>query len=210
MILKCLEVGPLEVGCYIVGCEKTKEVAIIDPGGSVDEILQIINSNGLKPIYVLATHGHFDHIGGIVDLQKSLDCQFLLNSEDMNLAETLSEQALFFGFNVTGKPKVHGSLKQDDIIKVGDIEIKTIETPGHTPGSVSFLTMNSLFVGDTVFQGSIGRTDLPGGCYETLINSVKEKLFCLDNNTELFPGHGPSTTLLHEKKYNPFLNTLVL
>lgn len=210
MILECMVAGPLEVGCFIVGCEKSKEVVIIDPGGNSDNIMQKLKSNGFKPVYILATHGHFDHIGGVAELQKIIDCKFLLNKNDLDLVEHIPEQALFFGFNVSDIPKVDGGLDQDDIIKVGDVEIKVIETPGHTPGSVSLLTNNSIFVGDTVFQGSIGRTDLPGGSYETLINSVKEKLFVLDDSTVLYPGHGPSTTLLHEKKYNPFLNTIVL
>ena len=148
------------------------------PGGSVDEILQTINNNGLKPVYILATHGHFDHIGGIMDLQKSLDCQFLLNSEDSNLAESLAEQALFFGFNVYRETDSTWHIESRMmLLKLGDMEIKIIETPGHTPGSVSLLTNNKLFVGDTVFQGSIGRTDLPGGSYETLDKLCKRETF---------------------------------
>lgn len=210
MIVECLTVGPLEVCCYIFGCQKSKQVAIIDPGGEIDKILQIINQKGLKPIYILGTHGHFDHIGGVHQLQSVISCQFLINQNDIFLVDDINEQAVFFGFEKVETPKVHGYLKDGDVVDIGDLKVTVLDTPGHTPGSISFKVNNCVFVGDTVFQGSIGRTDLPGGSYDTLIHSVKEKLFILDDNTELYPGHGPSTTLQNEKRYNPFLNTLVL
>ena len=210
MILESLVVGPLEVGCYIIGCSETKQVAVIDPGGDTDKITQIIQKKGLKPIYLLGTHGHFDHIGGVHHLQQMLNCEFLISKEDSFLVENIKEQAIFFGFDTAEKPKIGRHIKDGDDINIGNVTIKVLETPGHTPGSVSFSINKNVFVGDTVFQGSIGRTDLPGGSYETLINSVKEKLFTLNDDTKLYPGHGPSTTLLDEKKYNPFLNTLVL
>lgn len=210
MIIKSLVVGPLEVGCYIVGCEKTKETVVIDPGGSVDKITQIINKNGFKPVYILGTHGHFDHIGGVNELQNITGCQFLISKNDLSLVENIKEQAAFFGFEIAEKPKIDGFVRDGDYISIGSLQIKVLETPGHTPGSISFCVDNSVFVGDTVFQGSIGRTDLPGGSYKALINSVKEKLFTLSDDTEIYPGHGPSTTIQNEKKYNPFLNTLVL
>jgi len=210
MIIESLVVGPLEVGCYIIGCEETKQVAIIDPGGDADKIAQVIKKKGLKPVYLLGTHGHFDHIAGVYDLQQTLECEFLISKEDSFLVENIKEQAIFFGFDTVEKPRIDRHVKDGDTIKIGNITVKVLDTPGHTPGSVSFVINKSIFVGDTVFQGSIGRTDLPGGSYETLINSVKEKLFTLNDDTKLYPGHGPSTTLLDEKKYNPFLNTLVL
>ena len=210
MILESLVVGPLEVGCYIIGCNETKQVAIIDPGGDAYKIAQVIEKNGLKPIYLLGTHGHFDHIAGVHHLQQLLGCEFLISKEDSFLVENIKEQAIFFGFDTVEKPKIDRHIKDGDYINIGNVTVRVLETPGHTPGSVSFSINKNVFVGDTVFQGSIGRTDLPGGSYETLINSVKEKLFSLNDDTKLFPGHGPATTLLDEKKYNPFLNTIVL
>ena len=210
MIVECLTVGPLEVCCYIFGCPKSKQVAVVDPGGDTDKILQTINQKGLKPIFILGTHGHFDHISGVNKLEGVISCQFLINQNDMSLVDNINEQAVFFGFDKVETPKVHGYLKGGDVLDIGDLKVTVLDTPGHTPGSISFKVNNCVFVGDTVFQGSIGRTDLPGGSYDTLINSVKEKLFTLNDNTELYPGHGPSTTLQNEKRYNPFLNTLVL
>lgn len=210
MILKNLEVSPLDVNCYIVGCETTKEVVIIDPGGDVDNILQVLNNDLMKPVYIIATHAHFDHIGGVKELQDATGCQFLLNKMDLPLVEKIVEQAEFFGIEAPERPAIDMFIKEGDKIKVGNLHLKVIDTPGHTPGGISFYIDNKAFVGDTIFQGSIGRTDLPGGSYETLICSIKEKLFTLDDNMKLYPGHGPSTTIRYEKRYNPFLNTLIL
>lgn len=210
MIVESLTVGPLEVGCYIIGCGKKREVAVVDPGGDPEKIAQTVESMGLKPVIILATHGHFDHIGGANLLQEITGCRFMINGGDTELVDTLERQAEFFGFDMANKPRVDGHLNDGDNISVGNLQLTVLETPGHTCGSVSFLCNDSVFVGDTVFRGSIGRTDLPGGSYETLINSVREKLFVLDDDTMIFPGHGPASTILDEKRYNPFLNTLVL
>lgn len=210
MIQKDLEVGPLDVNCYIVGCKTTKDVVIIDPGGDVKNILQVLNDDLMRPVYIIATHAHFDHISGVKGLQDATGCQFLLNKNDLPLVENIAKQAEFFGIKAPERPIIDRFIKEGDKIKVGNLHLKVIDTPGHTPGGISLYIDNKAFVGDTIFHGSIGRTDLPGGSYETLISSIKDKIFTLDDNTKLYPGHGPSTTIKYEKRYNPFLNTLIL
>ena len=133
MILKTLVVGPLEVGCYIIGCEETKEVAVIDPGGDIDTILQTLKKYELKPVCILGTHGHFDHIGGVEKLQRITGCRFLINENDLNLVENINEQAAFFGFEDIDKPKVDGFIKEGEDISVGNLCVKALNTPGHTP-----------------------------------------------------------------------------
>ena len=205
MIIKNIVVGPLEVNCYILGCEETKEAAIIDPGDNADEIIKIIEREGLKPKYIINTHAHFDHIGGVKEIQDYFKIDFILHKEDLFLIENASEQAAAFGLKPISKPEVNRYINNDEKMSLGNNSITVIHTPGHSPGCVCYYLDNNLFVGDTLFAGSIGRTDLPGGSYETLISSVKEKLFPLGDSTVVYPGHGPSTTIQSEKEHNPFL-----
>jgi len=205
MIIKNIVVGPLEVNCYILGCEEAKEAAIIDPGDNADEIIKIIESEELKPKYIINTHAHFDHIGGVKEIQDYFKIDFILHKEDLFLIENASEQATAFGLKPISKPEVNRYVNNDEKISLGNKSITVIHTPGHSPGCVCYYVDNNVFVGDTLFAGSIGRTDLPGGSYETLISSVKEKLFPLGDSTIVYPGHGPSTTIQSEKEHNPFL-----
>jgi glyoxylase-like metal-dependent hydrolase (beta-lactamase superfamily II) len=208
MIINDIVVGPLEVNCYILGCEDTKEVAIIDPGDNADEIIKAIDNEDLKPVYIINTHAHFDHIGGVKTLQDHFNIDFLLHEEDLFLVDNASAQARAFGLDPIPKPEVNKFVNNGDKISLGNKVINVIHTPGHSPGCVCYLIDNNVFVGDTLFAGSIGRSDLPGGSYETLINSIKEKLFPLIDNTIVYPGHGPSTTIGAEKKHNPFLKEI--
>ena len=205
MIIKNVVVGPLEVNCYILGCEDTKEAAIIDPGDNADEIIGIIEKEGLKPKFIINTHAHFDHIGGVKAIQDYFKIDFILHKEDLFLVENASEQATAFGLKPISKPEVNKYVNNGEIITLGNKSITVIHTPGHSPGCVCYYLDNNVFVGDTLFASSIGRTDLPGGSHETLINSVKEKLLILGDNTIVHPGHGPSTTIGNEKEHNPFL-----
>ena len=205
MIIKNIVVGPLEVNCYILGYEEAKEAAIIDPGDNADEIIKIIESEELKPKYIINTHAHFDHIGGVKEIQDYFKIDFILHKEDLFLIENASEQATAFGLKPISKPEVNRYVNNDEKISLGNKSITVIHTPGHSPGCVCYYVDNNVFVGDTLFAGSIGRTDLPGGSYETLISSVKEKLFPLGDSTIVYPGHGPSTTIQSEKEHNPFL-----
>ena len=205
MIIKTIVVGPLDVNCYIFGCEDTKVAAIIDPGDNADEIIKVIDKEGLKPEFIINTHAHFDHIGGVKAIQEHFKIDFLLHKEDSFLIENASEQATVFGLSPIPKPDVNKFVNNGDKISLGDKIINVIHTPGHSPGGVCYYVDNNIFVGDTMFAGSIGRTDLPGGSYETLINSIKERLFPLGDSTIVYPGHGPSTTIKNEREHNPFL-----
>ncbi|MBC8548262.1 MAG: MBL fold metallo-hydrolase [Candidatus Brocadiales bacterium] len=205
MIIKNIVVGPLEVNCYIIGCEDTKEAAIIDPGDNADEIISTIEKEGLKPKFIINTHAHFDHIGGVKAIQDYFKIDFILHKEDLFLVESASEQATAFGLKPISKPEVNKYVNNGENITLGNKSITVIHTPGHSPGCVCYYLDNNVFVGDTLFAGSIGRTDLPGGSYETLINSIKERLFPLGDSTIVYPGHGPSTTIENEKEHNPFL-----
>ncbi len=205
MIIKNIVVGPLEVNCYIIGCEDTKEAAIIDPGDNADEIISIIEKEGLKPKFIINTHAHFDHIGGVKTIQDHFDIDFFLHEDDLFLVDNANEQATAFGLKPISKPEVNKYVNNGEKISLGNKSVTVIHTPGHSPGCVCYYLDNKVFVGDTLFANSIGRTDLPGGSYETLINSIKEKLYPLGDNTIVYPGHGPSTTIGNEKKHNPFL-----
>ncbi len=205
MIIMNVVVGPLEVNCYILGCRDSKEAAIIDPGDNADKIIRTIENKGLKPKFIINTHAHFDHIGGVRAIQDHFKIDFLLHKDDLFLVDNASEQATAFGLEPIPKPEVSKYVNNGEEISLGSKSISVIHTPGHSPGCVCYYLDNNVFVGDTLFAGSIGRTDLPGGSYETLISSIKEKLFPLGDSTTVYPGHGPSTTIENEKKHNPFL-----
>ena len=177
MIIKTVVVGPLGVNCYILGCEDTKEAAIIDPGDNADEIIKVIHEEGLNPGFIINTHAHFDHVGGVKTIQEHFKIDFFLHKEDLFLIDNVSEQATAFGLNPIPKPEVDKFVNNGDKISLGNKVINVIHTPGHSPGCVCYHIDNNVFVGDTMFAGSIGRTDLPGGSYETLINSIKKGFF---------------------------------
>ena len=205
MIIEKITVGSFSANCYIVGCEKTKEGIIIDPGDEVEKILELINKNGLDIKMILNTHAHIDHSLGIQGLKEKLGVNFCMHKDDLSFLEHLIDQAQFFGLKANFPPKVDRFLEDNDEISFGELKARVIHTPGHTPGGLSFLIEDSIFVGDTLFSGSIGRTDLPGGSYEKLIHSIKSKLLTLKPNTKVFPGHGPPTNIEIERKTNPFL-----
>ncbi len=207
MIFQMLVVGPLEVNCYILGCERTNQAIVIDPGGDVDVILSYLERHNLELRYILNTHGHFDHVAGNYDLKMATGAKLIIHAEDVPLITSISTTAMMFGIHVKDSPPPDITINEGDMIYVGEeITLKTLHTPGHSRGSCSFILegYNAVFVGDTLFAGSIGRTDLPGGDYNTLINSVRTKLFILPDDTRVFPGHGPETTIGYEKRFNPF------
>jgi len=207
MILDTLVVGPLAENCLIVGCEKTKIGAIIDPGDEASVILKSVEELSLEIKYILLTHGHVDHLAEVQKIKNKLNTEFLMHEADSLLVQNASIQAAMFGLPNPGNPKPDRYLADGDTISVGELTIKVLHTPGHSPGSITFFINDKLIVGDLIFSGSIGRTDLPGGNYEQLIKSVETKIFTLPNSTKIFPGHGPCTTVGAEKSTNPFFNS---
>ncbi len=205
MIIKNVVVGPLEVNCFILVCEDTKEAAIVDPGGDEDEIIKAVETDALNPRFIINTHAHFDHVGAVKKIQEHFKIDFFLHKEDQFLIENLDEQSTAFGLDRVPKPEVNKSVKDGDKISLGQNVIQVIHTPGHTPGGVCYYVDNSIFVGDTMFAGSVGRTDFPFSSHDALIKSIKEKLFPLGDGVIVYTGHGPSTTIGNEKRYNPFL-----
>jgi len=206
MILETLVVGPLAVNCLIIGCEKTKIGAIIDPGDESAVIVKAIEKLGLDIKYILLTHGHVDHLAEVQRMKNNFDADFLMHKADSFLVQNASTQASMFGLSNPGNPKPDRYLTEGDSISVGELKIEVFHTPGHSPGSITYFVKDKLFVGDLIFAGSIGRTDLPGGSYEKLIQSVETKIFTKPDSTEIYPGHGPKTTVATEKSTNPFFN----
>ena len=206
MILMGIEISSMGVNCYMVGCEETREVAVIDPGGNARAIINMLNENDLKAVYIINTHGHIDHIGANKGVKDATGAQILIHEADAKmLISSASNLSLLMGSGVTSPP-ADRFIEEGDIIKIGNtVELEVIHTPGHSPGGVCLKTGDIIFVGDTLFQGSIGRTDFPGGSYKSLIQNIKEKLLCYDDDVVAYPGHGPATTIGFERQHNPFL-----
>ncbi len=206
MILETIIVGALSVNCYVVGCDKTREAAVIDPGDDARKILSVVKEKGFNLKYIILTHGHFDHAGAAKTIQEETGAKVLVHKADGHLLMNMEAQAALFGMSASPAPKVDGYIKEGDEIKVGELTMRIIETPGHTLGGVSIYMPGegTVFTGDTLFWGSIGRTDLPGGDYESIIRSIKEKLGALPDDTVVYSGHGDDTTIGFEKEQNPF------
>lgn len=207
MILRTIVAGQLETNCYLIADEKTKEAICIDPGGNVDEIMGEVEKEKLSLKYIINTHGHFDHVGGNDVLKKTTGAKFAIHEEDAAILRTVASQSAVFGLAAVSSPPPDLLLKDGDEIRVGNMALEVIHTPGHTEGGISlFLDQEKiLFTGDTIFAGSIGRTDLPGGSYKGLIASIKNKILPLGDDVRILPGHGPETTVGSERKFNKFL-----
>lgn len=206
MIVRALPVGPLQTNCYITGCEKTRQAAVIDPGGDVDRILSALDKDDFNLSAIINTHGHFDHVGGNNALKKATQADLMIHELDTPMLAHLTQTAAAWGLRAEASPAADRLLEDGDLIEVGDIQFKVIHTPGHSPGGICLYAKaeKALFVGDTLFAGSIGRTDLPGGDYDTLIHSIQSKLFILPDETVVYNGHMQSTTIGQEKRFNPF------
>jgi len=207
MKIKTLIVGPIETNCYLVYCSETKEGAVIDPGDEAEKIINSIDNLGISIKYIINTHGHHDHIKANKQVKNVTGAEILIHASDASMLTDPSKNlSHYMGQNITNLA-ADRELSDGDLIKFGNITLKVLHTPGHTPGCISLLstTEKICFTGDTLFNGSVGRTDLPGGNYKTLINSLKEKLVRLSNEVKIYPGHGPSSSIGEEKAINPFL-----
>ena len=209
VLIESFPVGPLQCNCSIIGCKETGEAAVIDPGGDVQAILDRCIKHGLKVKYLLHTHAHFDHILGSRAMREATNAKICLHKEDEFLYNNLDKQCALFGFPCDEVLPVDEYLNDTEDLKIGNIKASVLYTPGHTPGSTCFRVEGDesvLFSGDTLFEGSIGRTDLWGGSFEDIIKSIKTRLLPLDDSTRVVTGHGSDTSIWREKKANPYLN----
>ena len=213
MIVESQAVGPFFKNGFVVGCEETRDAVLIDPGDEVPSLLSFAERSGLTIRHILLTHAHIDHITGVAAAKRALNVPVYLHHDDLFLYERAVEMGAMFGLNVEPQPPIDVFYTPAHVVAFGTYEVHVHHTPGHCPGGVCLqigkkgTTGKELFVGDTLFAGSIGRTDLPGGDYNTLIASIRDVLFPLGDDAVVHSGHGPDTTIGHERRTNPFLQT---
>lgn len=200
------EVGPLACNCYVVGDAATKQAIVIDPGGDADQLAEEISGRELTITAIVATHAHFDHIIGAERLRALTGAPFRMHPSDAPLLPWMQESGrLFLGVDLPPPPDIDTPATEGDSLTAGGARFAVLHTPGHSPGSISLATDGALFSGDTLFAGSIGRTDLPGGDTQALLDAVRAKLYVFDDDLDVYPGHGPATTIGREKATNPFV-----
>ena len=206
MIIETLEVGFIATNCYVVGDESTRQAAVIDPGGDAEHILSLAKELDLEILYVINTHAHFDHMAGNAELMAATGARLILHRADADLLARGGGAAVF-GILDVASPPADTFVGDGDTIQLGELALSVLHTPGHTPGGISLYSaaQGVLFSGDLLFYSGIGRTDLPGGDYDTILLSLS-RVLSLPNDTLVYPGHGPTTTIGYEKRNNPFLN----
>ncbi|HKV06043.1 MAG TPA: MBL fold metallo-hydrolase [Candidatus Acidoferrales bacterium] len=227
LIHEILPVGLLQCNCSILGDRATGEAIVVDPGDEVDRILEVIGRSKLKVRAIVSTHTHIDHVGGLAALQRATGAPVLIHEDDLALYGNLDMQARWLGIRTPEMIRIHDFVKEGDAVRWGGFAARVLHTPGHTPGSISLVVDRStasseapprpapalktspknlrLIAGDTLFRGSIGRTDLPGGSFADIMSSIREKLLALPDDVPVFPGHGDITTIGAERATNPFL-----
>ncbi|MDH5742311.1 MAG: MBL fold metallo-hydrolase [Candidatus Aminicenantes bacterium] len=198
-------VGALETNCYLVFCEQTLECAVVDPGAEPEKISRLIGEKGLKPVVLINTHGHIDHIGANKDIKEKYDIPLCVHPSDSSMLGNVLNSAMGFFLGAKKSPPPDRLLVEEEDILIGESRLKIIHTPGHSPGSVSLSGDGFLLSGDVLFCGGVGRTDLPGGSWAELENSIRNRLFSFPDNTLVLPGHGPLTTVGQERGSNPFI-----
>jgi glyoxylase-like metal-dependent hydrolase (beta-lactamase superfamily II) len=207
MIHEIFPVGPLQCNCSIIGDEVTREALVIDPGDDINDVLAVIAKHNLQVKQIVITHAHIDHVGGAMKLRAATGAPILLNQNDYALLKILDEQAAWIGVQTPGPVEIDHSISTGDFVKAGTHMASVLHTPGHSEGSIClyFPAEKRLIAGDTLFAGSIGRTDLPGGSMEKIMKSLHGTVMALPDDTVVIPGHGPLTTIGEERESNPFL-----
>ena len=211
MIQEVIPVGILQCNCYVLGDETTGEAVVIDPGDDIERVQEVLQRHRLTAEVIVATHAHIDHVGGIEGLARSTGAAVMMHREDLPLYQNMAVQAAFLGVRPPGTVEVDQFLDDGDRVRWAGHELEVLHTPGHSPGSLSLYMPGDdqrIFSGDTLFQASIGRTDLWGGSYEEILKSIEGKLMALPDRTPVFPGHGPATSIAEERRFNPFLTEL--
>jgi len=203
--IELLTVGSLGTNCYIVSCEKTQEAVVIDPGAEPQSILKVVQENQLSLRFIINTHGHIDHVSGNATIKAATGVPLLIHKDDASLLQEENNELVLYFPESEPSPPADRLLKEGDMIQFGTVTLKVIHTPGHTLGGICLHRGKILFTGDTLFAGGVGRTDLTGGSSEVLIDSIKTKLLVFSDDTTIFPGHGSSSTIGQERRYNPFL-----
>jgi glyoxylase-like metal-dependent hydrolase (beta-lactamase superfamily II) len=207
MIHEILPVGPLQCNCSVIGDEASREAMVIDPGDEVEEVLALVKKHGLEVKQIVITHAHIDHVGGAMKLRRLTGAPVLLNQNDSALLKMLDVQAAWVGMAPPEPVEIDQNLADGDTLRAGGLSGSVLHTPGHTEGSVClyFPAQSKLIAGDTLFAGSIGRTDLPGGSLEKILRSLHQRVLALPDDTLVIPGHGPATSIGRERESNPFL-----
>ncbi|HLE18098.1 MAG TPA: MBL fold metallo-hydrolase [Syntrophales bacterium] len=208
MFLEQMQVGPMAVFAYLLGDKQSGEALVIDPASETEDILTVAKKNNLKIKYIVNTHGHVDHISGNNDMKKLTGAQIIIHEKDADRLTSTSPES-FAMFQAKPSPAADITVRDGEHLRVGNISLAVLHTPGHSPGSMSLYMDGIVFTGDTLFVEAVGRTDFPGGSWDVMHSSIMEKLFTLPEETYVLPGHNygrtPTSTIGHEKKYNPFL-----
>ena len=207
MVVEMLTVGPFQENCYVIGDEESGVGAIVDPGDEATRIVLTVERTGLEIARIIVTHAHIDHVGAVASLVDEYGCPVLMHEEAEAMLKVAPQQAMMMGLRFGKVPTVDRHVGDDEVLEVGSLRLRSLYTPGHSPGHLAFYAEEQgiVFSGDTLFAGSVGRVDLPGGSMEVLMQSISERLLTLPDETRVLSGHGPETTISQERMYNPFL-----